>query len=146
MEDIADEAGSARGLMDQELAASHRIRLSQDDAHYGGDLVAGGRLMELFGDVATELCIRLDGDEGLLAGYSSVDFLRPVHAGDFVEARAKLVRRGASSRQMEFQIVRYAQPRPDVSESAADLLEEPELVARAMGTCVVMREKQRLQG
>lgn len=102
--------------------------------------------MELFGDVATELCIRLDGDEGLLAGYSSVDFLRPVHAGDFVEARAKLVRRGASSRQMEFEIVRYAQPRPDVSESAADLLEEPELVARAMGTCVVMREKQRLQG
>jgi 3-aminobutyryl-CoA ammonia-lyase len=132
--------------MEQGLVVSHRIRLSQDDAHYGGDLVAGGRLMELFGDVATELCIRLDGDEGLLAGYSSVDFLRPVHAGDFVEARAKLVRRGTSSRQMEFEIVRYAQPRPDVSESAADLLEEPELVARAMGTCVVRREKQRLQG
>jgi 3-aminobutyryl-CoA ammonia-lyase len=131
--------------MDQELTVSHRIRLSQDDAHYGGDLVAGGRLMELFGDVATELCIRTDGDEGLLAGYSSVQFLLPVLAGDFVEARAKLIRRGASSRQMKFEIVRYARPRPDVSDSAADLLEEPELVARATGTCVVRNDKQRLQ-
>jgi 3-aminobutyryl-CoA ammonia-lyase len=131
--------------MDPELTVSHRIRLSQDDAHYGGDLVAGGRLMELFGDVATELCIRTDGDEGLLAGYSSVQFLLPVLAGDFVEARAKLIRRGASSRQMEFEIVRYARPRPDVSDSAADLLEEPELVARATGTCVVRNDKQRLQ-
>ncbi|MEA2508038.1 MAG: 3-aminobutyryl-CoA ammonia-lyase [Actinomycetota bacterium] len=123
-----------------------RLRLSQTDAHYGGDLVAGGRLMELFGDVATELCIRSDGDEGLLAGYSSVQFLRPVHAGDFIEARGKLTEQGESSRKMEFEIVRYARPRPDVSDSAADLIEEPELVARATGTCVVRRDRQRIAG
>jgi 3-aminobutyryl-CoA ammonia-lyase len=131
--------------MDREFAATHRMRLSQADAHYGGDLVAGGRLMELFGDVATELCIRTDGDEGLLAGYSSVRFLLPVHAGDFVEARARLVGRGRTSRQMEFEIVRYARTRPDVSDSAADLLGEPEVVTRATGTCVVGHDKQRLQ-
>jgi 3-aminobutyryl-CoA ammonia-lyase len=129
--------------MAEPLQASMRLRLSQADAHYGGDLVAGGRLMELFGDVATELCIRSDGDEGLLAGYTSVEFLRPAHAGDFIEARAKLTKQGRSSRQMEFEIVRYARPRPDVSESAADLLEDPELVARAKGTCVVKADRQR---
>jgi 3-aminobutyryl-CoA ammonia-lyase len=129
--------------MDEPLQASLRLRLSQADAHYGGDLVAGGRLMELFGDVATELCIRNDGDEGLLAGYSSVQFLRPAHAGDFVEARGKLTKQGKSSRQMEFEIVRYARPRPEVSDSAADLMEEPELVARATATCVVKQDRQR---
>jgi 3-aminobutyryl-CoA ammonia-lyase len=131
--------------MDEPLQASLRLRLSQADAHYGGDLVAGGRLMELFGDVATELCIRNDGDEGLLAGYSSVQFLRPAHAGDFVEARGKLTKQGKSSRQMEFEIVRYARPRPEVSDSAADLMEEPELVARATATCVVKQDRQRKQ-
>jgi 3-aminobutyryl-CoA ammonia-lyase len=130
-------------VTDETLQVSLRLRLSQADAHYGGDLVAGGRLMELFGDVATELCIRSDGDEGLLAGYSSVRFLRPAHAGDFIEARGRLTGRGKTSRQMEFEILRYARPRPDVSDSAADLIEEPELVARATGTCVVKQDKQR---
>ena len=124
--------------------ARHRLRLSQADAHYGGDLVAGGRLMELFGDVATELCIRSDGDEGLLAGYSEVAFLRPVYAGDFVEVIAKIVRTGKSSREMSFKVQRYAAPRPDVSDSAADLALEPEIVATATGTCVVKKERQRL--
>jgi 3-aminobutyryl-CoA ammonia-lyase len=130
-------------VTDEPLEVSLRLRLSQADAHYGGDLVAGGRLMELFGDVATELCIRSDGDEGLLAGYSSVHFLRPAHAGDFIEARGRLTGRGKTSRQMEFEILRYARPRPDVSDSAADLIEEPELVARAKGTCVVKQDRQR---
>jgi 3-aminobutyryl-CoA ammonia-lyase len=129
--------------MDDQLEVSLRLRLSQSDAHYGGNLVAGGRLMELFGDVATELCIRHDGDEGLLAGYSSVEFLLPSYAGDFIEARGRLSRQGKTSRQMEFEILRYARPRPDVSDSAADLLEEPELLARATGTCVVKRDRQR---
>ena len=121
----------------------HRLRLSQVDAHYGGNLVAGGHLMELFGDVATELCIRSDGDEGLLAGYSSVEFLRPVFAGDFIEVRGRIVERGNTSRTMEFEVFRYARLRPDVSESAADLTSEPEPVARATGTCVVKRDRQR---
>jgi 3-aminobutyryl-CoA ammonia-lyase len=129
--------------MAEDIVVSHRLRLSQDDAHYGGNLVAGGRLMELFGDVATELCIRTDGDEGLLAGYSTVEFLQPAHAGDFIEARGRLAGRGKTSRQMEFEILRYARPRPDVSDSAADLISEPELVARATGTCVVKQDRQR---
>ena len=120
-----------------------RLRLSQADAHYGGNLVAGARLMELFGDVATELCIRNDGDEGLFAGYSSVEFVAPAYAGDFVEARGEITHLGNSSREMSFEVVRYARPRPDVSDSAADLLTEPQVLARATGTCVVKKDRQR---
>jgi 3-aminobutyryl-CoA ammonia-lyase len=127
-----------------ELAsATHRVRLSHADAHYGGGLVAGAKVLEVFGDIATELCIRTDGDEGLFAGYSSVEFLAPLHAGDFVEARGRVVSAGRTSREMEFELVRYAGPRPEVSDSAADLLDEVEIVARATGTCVVKSDRQR---
>ena len=129
--------------MTEDLEAVHRLRLSQADAHYGGDLVAGGRLMELFGDVATELCIRSDGDEGLLAGYDSVEFLAPVRAGDLVEVRARLTRRGSTSRAMDFEVWRYAVPRSEISDSAAEMVGAPELVARATGTCVVKKDRQR---
>ncbi len=129
--------------MTDDVEVVHRLRLSHVDAHYSGNLVAGGHLMELFGDVATELCIRSDGDEGLLAGYSSVEFLRPVFAGDFIEVRGRIVRRGNTSRAMVFEVFRYARLRPDVSESAADLESEPEAVARATGTCVVKKDRQR---
>ncbi|MDQ3645761.1 MAG: 3-aminobutyryl-CoA ammonia lyase [Actinomycetota bacterium] len=129
--------------MTDQVRASHRMRLSNADAHYGGNLVAGGRLMELFGDVATELCVRSDGDEGLFAGYSSVEFLLPVHAGDFVEVRGTITRIGSSSREMVFEVLRYARPQPEISDSAADLLDDPEVVARATGTCVVKSERQR---
>jgi len=122
---------------------SLRLRLSQSDAHYGGGLVAGGRLMEFFGDVATELCIRSDGDEGLFAGYSSVEFLLPLYAGDFIEVTGEIIRAGNTSREMRFEVLRYARPRPEVSDSAADLLNAPEVVARATGTCVVPKDKQR---
>jgi 3-aminobutyryl-CoA ammonia-lyase len=125
------------------VQATHRLRLSQADAHYGGGLVAGARILELFGDVATELCIRSDGDEGLFAGYSDVEFLAPVSAGDLVEVRGTIFRKGRTSREMEFEAVRYAVARPDVSESAADLLGDPEPVARATGTCVVRQDRQR---
>ena len=131
--------------MTEAIEAVHRLRLSHADAHYGGGLVAGGRLVKLFGDVATELCIRSDGDEGLLAGYSSIEFLQPVHAGDFIEVRGRVIRTGETSREMAFEIWRYARPRPDVSDSAADVEARPEQVARATGTCVVRKEKQRRQ-
>jgi 3-aminobutyryl-CoA ammonia-lyase len=129
--------------MAEPIIATLRLRLSQADAHYGGNLVAGAKLMELFGDVATELCIRNDGDEGLFAGYSSVEFLAPAYAGDFVEARGQITRAGNTSREMSFEVVRYARPRPDVSDSAADLLGPPEVLARATGTCVVKKERRR---
>jgi 3-aminobutyryl-CoA ammonia-lyase len=125
------------------IQAVHRVRLSHADAHYGGDLVSGARLVELIHDVATELCVRSDGDEGLFAGYSSVEFLKPVHAGDFVEVAGTIVRYGRTSREMNFRVVRYAGPRPDVSESAAEVLDHPEVVAQATGTCVVKAEQQR---
>lgn len=129
--------------MTEPIRAHLRLRLSQADAHYGGNLVAGAKLLELFGDVATELCIRSDGDEGLFAGYSSVEFLAPVHAGDFIEARGTITRVGNTSREMEFEAVRYAVARPDISDSAADLVDPPELLARAIGTCVVKAPNQR---
>ena len=120
-----------------------RLRLSQADAHYGGDLVDGARMLALFGDVATELLIRHDGDEGLFRAYDSVEFLAPVHAGDFVEATGEITRVGSTSRAMRFEARRVIAARPDLSDSAAEVLEEPVLVCRATGTCVVPKEKQR---
>lgn len=129
--------------MNQEISAVHRLRLSEADAHYGGGLIAGAKVLELFGDVATELCVRHDGDEGLLAAYSSVEFVAPLRAGDFVEVRARLIRAGKTSREMAFELVRYAGPRPEISDSAAEMVAEPEIVARAVGTCVVKADRQR---
>jgi 3-aminobutyryl-CoA ammonia-lyase len=117
--------------------------MSAHDAHYGGNLVDGARVLGLFGDVATELLIRADGDEGLFAGYSSVEFLAPVYAGDYLEAQGRIVRFGTTSREMEFEARKVISPRPDVSASAADLLAEPIVVVRALGTCVVPQSKQR---
>ncbi len=124
-----------------------RVRMSQADAHYGGNLVDGARLLQMFGDVATELLIRNDGDEGLFLTYENVEFKAPVYAGDYIEARGKIIRVGNTSRQMEFWAQKVIAPDPEGQhESAARVLEEPELVARASGVCVVPREKQRKGG
>jgi 3-aminobutyryl-CoA ammonia-lyase len=72
-----------------------------------------------------------------------VRFLKPSYAGDFLEVTAELVGRGTTSLRMRFRITRYAGPRPDVSDSAADLLAAPELVLEAEGTCVVPAERRR---
>ncbi|HZA49110.1 MAG TPA: hotdog domain-containing protein [Myxococcaceae bacterium] len=120
-----------------------RLRMSSHDAHYGGNLVDGARMLALFGDVATELCIRHDGDEGLLRAYEAVEFLAPVYAGDFVEAEGELVSAGNTSRKMRFEARKVIHPRPDVSDSAADVLPEPVVVCRASATCVVPKAKQR---
>jgi 3-aminobutyryl-CoA ammonia-lyase len=126
------------------MKAMVRLRMSQADAHYGGNLVDGARMLALFGDVATELLIRHDGDEGLFRAYDAVEFLAPVHAGDYVEATGEIVRAGATSRAMKFEAWKVISPRPDLNDSAAELLAEPVLVCRASGTCVVPKEKQRL--
>ena len=120
-----------------------RLRLSAHDAHYGGGLVDGARVLGLFGDVATELLIRQDGDEGLFRAYESVEFLAPLRAGDFVEVEGEIVSNGKTSRKMRFEARKYISPRPDVSDSAADLLSEPVVVCRATGTCVTPAAKQR---
>src|ERR1700760_3594403 len=80
-----------------------RLRMSQADAHYGGNLVDGARMLALFGDLATELLIRHDGDEGLFRAYESVEFLAPVFAGDYIEAVGELVEVGRTSRKMRFE-------------------------------------------
>jgi len=120
-----------------------RLRMSQADAHYGGNLVDGARMLALFGDVATELLIRQDGDEGLFRAYESVEFLAPVFAGDYVEAEGELINVGNTSRKMKFEARKVIVPRPEISNSAAEVLKEPIVVCRAVGTCVTPKDKQR---
>ena len=120
-----------------------RVRMSAHDAHYGGNLVDGARVLGLFGDVATELLIRHDGDEGLFVAYDLVEFKAPVHAGDYIEARGRIVSAGNTSRTMEFEAHKVITARTDLSPSAADVLAEPVLAVRARGTCVVPEASQR---
>ena len=122
-----------------------RLRMSAHDAHYAGELVDGARMLALFGDLATELLIRLDGDEGLFRAYDSVEFLAPVHAGDFIEAEGEITEVGRTSRKMRFEARKVIQPLPDVSASAAEVLPTPMVVCRATGTCVVPLDKQRVK-
>ena len=120
-----------------------RLRMSAHDAHYGGELVDGARMLGLFGDVASELLIINDGDEGLFKAYDSVEFLAPVHAGDFIEATGEIVSVGNTSRKMVFEARKVITPRTDINDSACDVLEEPVVVCRASGTCVVLKDRQR---
>jgi 3-keto-5-aminohexanoate cleavage enzyme len=122
-----------------------RLRMSAHDAHYAGELVDGARMLALFGDLATELLIRLDGDEGLFRAYETVEFLAPVFAGDYVEATAELVAIGNTSRKIRFEARKViANLRaPGLATSASEVLGEPIVVARAVGTCVTPKEMQR---
>lgn len=115
------------------------IRVRMSKPHYGGNLVDGAQLLSLFGDVATELCVRADGDEGLFRAYDSVEFLAPVFAGDFIEARGEIVSWGRTSMKMRFTAHKVISPLAGDGHapSAAGLLAEPVLCCRASGTCVV---------
>ncbi len=121
-----------------------RVRISANDVHYAGNLLDGAHIMKLFGDVATELTIRFDGDEGLLRAYENVEFLEPVYGGDFLEVIGKIVKVGNTSRKIIFEAFKIISSSNDVNqESACDLLESPILVAKAVGTSVVTKDKQR---
>lgn len=120
-----------------------RLRMSSADAHYGGNLVDGAKMLQLFGDVATELLIMNDGDEGLFVAYDNVEFTAPVYAGDYIEAVGEITSVGNSSRKMTFEARKVIVPRPDISASAADVLSEPIVVCKASGTCVVPKDCQR---
>lgn len=120
-----------------------RLRMSSQDAHYGGNLVDGAHMLALFGDVATELLIMQDGDEGLFCAYDNVEFLAPVYAGDYIEAVGEITHVGNTSRKMVFEARKIIAPRPDISASAADVLAEPIVVCRASGTCVTPKQCQR---
>jgi len=121
-----------------------RVRMSAHDAHYGGNLVDGARVLGLFGDAATELLIHADGDEGLFVAYDSVEFKAPVYAGDYLEVKARITRVGNTSRAMVFEAFKViaAAPTPD-QPSRAQVLAQPVLVTRATGTCVVPKAFQR---
>lgn len=119
------------------VRVTHRRYVSYAHAHYAGNLVDGAFSLALFGDVATEVCIRTDGDEGLFASYSDVQFLAPVRAGDVVEVTAEVVRVGRRSRTLDFVARVVARGRPDLSESAARMLDEPLVATTATGTVVV---------
>lgn len=120
-----------------------RMRLSAHHAHYGGGLVDGAFSLQLFGDVATELLIRSDGDEGLFRAYDSVEFLAPLYAGDYIEVIGWITNKGNTSRKMKFEAYKVIQAMPNISESAAIVLDKKVLVAKASGTCIVPKDKQR---
>ena len=123
-----------------------RVRISASDVHYAGDLVDGAHIMKLFGDVATEITIRHDGDEGLLRAYEKVEFLEPVHGGDFLEVTGKILKVGNTSRKILFEAFKIISSSHDVNqESACDVLKSPILVATAIGTAVVTKDKQRVK-
>jgi 3-aminobutyryl-CoA ammonia-lyase len=132
---MSDQTGAA-------VEAFLRIRVGSEDAHYG-TIAAGAFVMKLFGDLATEITVRRDGDEGLLRAYESVEFLAPVRPGDFLECRARMVREGRTSRTFEAEAWKVITTRQDIGESAADVLEERILVAKATGTTVVTADLQR---
>ncbi|WP_033344136.1 3-aminobutyryl-CoA ammonia lyase [Catenuloplanes japonicus] len=119
------------------LQVVHRRYVPYAHAHYAGNLVDGAYALGLFGDVATEVCIRADGDEGLFAGYADVRFLAPVRAGDVVEATAVLTRAGNRSRTLDLRLTVVCRGRPDVRPSAAEVLDPPLLAVTAVGTVVI---------
>ncbi len=126
------------------MKALLRLRMSAHDAHYGGDLVDGARVLALFGDVATELLVRRDGDEGLFRAYEEIEFLAPVHAGDFLEVEGEIVSEGRTSRKMRFSARKVIAPLgPPHPPSACERLDPPVEVCRAVGTCVVLLSLQR---
>ena len=120
-----------------------RVRMSAKDAHYGGNLVDGAHMVHLFGDVATELLIKQDGDEGLFCAYDMVEFKAPVYAGDYIEAYGEITHVGNTSRKMKFEAYKVIRTLPEISASAAEVLEQRILVARATGTCVTPMDCQR---
>ncbi|MEJ3744296.1 hotdog domain-containing protein [Actinomycetes bacterium KLBMP 9797] len=116
------------------VTVTHRRYVPYGHAHYAGQLVDGAYALALFGDVATEVCIRTDGDEGLFASYSDVQFRAPIRAGDVVEATATVVRMGNRSRTLEFTCAVVCR---GAGGSGAEVLDPPLVAVTATGTVVV---------
>jgi 3-aminobutyryl-CoA ammonia-lyase len=119
------------------LSVVHRRYVPYSHAHYAGNLVDGAYSLALFGDVATEVCIRTDGDEGLFASYSDVQFRAPVRAGDVLEIEARVVRVGRRSRTIEFEARVVCRGVASGAESAAEALADPIVATTATGTVVI---------
>jgi 3-aminobutyryl-CoA ammonia-lyase len=132
---VSDDARQGGELVG--LTVTHRRYVPYGHAHYGGHLVDGAYVLGLFGDVATELCIRTDGDEGLFAGYDDIAFRAPVRAGDVIEAAATVTRVGRRSRGVTFEARVVCRAQPENGPSAATVLDPPLVVVTATGTVVV---------
>src|SRR3712207_5521229 len=125
-----------RDVSVEHITCTLRVRMGAEDAHYGGGLVAGARMLELFGDIITEVAIITDGDEGLFVGYESIQFVAPVFSGDFIEATGCVTRIGHRSRTVEFTARKVVAARYDRGPSKAEVLAEPVIVCLAVGTTV----------
>jgi 3-aminobutyryl-CoA ammonia-lyase len=119
------------------VRVTHRRYVPYSHAHYAGNLVDGAYCLGLFGDVATEVCIRTDGNEGLFASYSDVQFRAPVRAGDILEITAEVVQVGTRSRTLDFTALVVSRGRPEIGEAAAELLATPVVATTARGVVVV---------
>ena len=137
------DPSAAAGVPQPEIVCTVRVRMGQEDAHYGGNLVAGARTLALFGDVITEIAVITDGDEGLFVGYQEIEFLAPVYAGDFLEVTGTVTRIGRTSRTVSFEARKVIASRYDLGPSAADVLAEPIVTCRAIGTTVIPRAHSR---
>ena len=129
-------------MASKELSVMHRVRLGSADAHYAGALVDGAKLLHFFGDVATDLLIQSDGEEGMLRAYQAVEFLAPVYAGDFLEVEGAITAWGNTSRKMSFvarKVIAIDRAHPDSGKAL--VLKDPIVVCRAEGTCVVTNKK-----
>ncbi len=134
--------------MDNQKRSVIRLRVGHHEAHYAGELVDGAKMLQLFGDVATELLIRLDGDEGLFRAYESVEFLAPVYAGDYIEVTGEIIHVGNTSRKIKFEAKKQIRllkqgEKNYLAPSSAEIIQEPILVCKAIGTCVTPLEYQR---
>lgn len=139
MTTASDSRSTEVGEPDTAPSASLRLRLAPADARYAGGLIPGSKAMELLGDLETELALLEGGDEGLCAGYDSVEFLAPLHVGDFVEGRARVVEKGRSSRRIEAELYKVLSVDED---GLAIQYDEPVLAVRASATLVVGRTAQ----
>jgi 3-aminobutyryl-CoA ammonia-lyase len=115
----------------------HRHYVPYSASHYAGNLVNGAYALACIGDAATELCIRTDGDEGLLAGYRDVRFSAPIRSGDVVETSAELIAVGRRSRTLACEVRVVCRAAPERAESSAEVLDEPLVAVTATATVVV---------
>lgn len=112
------------------------VRMSSRDAHYGGGIVAGARILELFGDAATGLTAVADANEGLLQSWENVEFVQPVHPGDFIQVEAKVVKKTRMRRFIDvaaFRLVRGLSS----ADALVEKVEPPERIASAKGVMVI---------
>jgi len=119
--------------------------MSAADAHYAGELVEGAHIVTAWGDVGTELAIRLFGDESLFVGYSEVRYTAPVFSGDWMEYTGWIERVGNTSFTCHFEAHKVIELARDekLANSAANVLPEPVLCAYGTGTLMVKKDMQR---